>query len=265
MQLLPAETSGNLIGSVHLADCLELCERVYRAGVRVDMILADLPYGTTACAWDTIIPFEPMWKAFKRIIKPRGAIVLTASQPFTSALVMSNPKMYRHAWVWNKSQSGSFQNAKHQPLKITEDVLVFGVESVNYFPEMMRRNKRIKSGNKGSDVASGLGANMSYVSDMYHPTNILSYPNCANKADNQHPTQKPTDLFSYLIRTYTQPDELIFDPCVGSGTTALAATIEKRRFICGDSDPGYVDIARDRLRMYGGDVSDLPLFAARPA
>lgn len=243
MLALPAETSANLIGQVHLADCLDLCERVYRAGVRVDMILADLPYGTTACAWDTIIPFEPMWKAFKKIIKPRGAIVLTASQPFTSALVMSNPKMFRYAWVWDKVHKGNIFLASFQPLKIHEDVLVFSIESHDYYPQMVKGQMRTKGGGYSKLWQSAM---VSSVNDDYYPVSIVKYSN-ADHTDKVHPTQKPVDLFRYLIRTYTQPNELVFDPTCGSGTTADAAREEGRRFIVGDSSSEYVQVTRNRL------------------
>lgn len=242
--LLPAH-SVTTLDTVWHTDLITLCNGLGDASI--DMILTDVPYGTTACAWDEVIPFEPMWAAFKRVIKPRGAIVMTASQPFTSALVTSNPKMYRHGWVWNKGQSGSFHLAKYQPLKVTEDVLVFGVNSINYYPQMERRGRRLKSGNNGSDIADGLGNNNSYLSDMYFPTNILYFSNSANKPDNLHPTQKPVALFEYLIRTYTRVGDVVLDPCVGSGTTAIAARQCGRHYIVGDSSAQYVEVARRRL------------------
>lgn len=276
--LLPAETSGNLIGQVHLADCLDLCERVYRAGVRVDMILADLPYGTTACAWDTIIPFEPMWKAFKRIIKPRGAIVLTATDPFSATLKVSNLEWFKYTMVWKKTRGSGFINAKNQPISIHEDICVFSPGTVaNCSPRLMTYNpqgliyapyhkKRLKP--MTAKAGGFLGQRPSHVSEydveyINYPTSVIEFANPNN--DNDHPTQKPVALFQYLIRTYTEVGQVVFDPTCGSGTTGLAATIEKRRFICGDSDPGYVDVARNRLRMHNGDVSDLPLFAQVPA
>jgi site-specific DNA-methyltransferase (adenine-specific) len=272
MELLPAETSASLIGQVHLAECLDLCERVYRAGVQVDMILADLPYGTTSCEWDSIIPLKPMWKAFKRIIKPNGVIVLTASEPFTSVLNVSNMDGFKYRWVWLKDNATGFNHAANMPLKNYEDISVFSSGSIGhshlvknrmeYNPQGLLKagymNRRSSRGFDGtSERPSGKNE---YVTN--YPRMTLKF---ARELNTVHPTQKPVQLFQYLIRTYTQPGELVIDPTCGSGTTGLAATIEKRRFICGDSDSGYVDIARNRLRMHNGDVSDLPLFAARPA
>ncbi len=277
MQLLQAETSASLIGQVHLAECLDLCERVYRAGVRVDMILADLPYGTTACAWDTIIPFEPMWKAFKRIIKPRGAIVLTASQPFTSALVMSNPKMFKSEWIWEKDVATGFLDAELKQLKAHESVIVFAQETPTYYPQKInvgrKSNMPSQKPRPPVDVYRPGVIPGGQSDETRYPRSVIKF-NVVNSSQGRvHPTQKPVDLFQYLIRTYTQPGELVFDPTCGSGTTARAAIKEGRRFIVGDNEIQYVQVARDSLRLpfeprelkRESIVSDLPLFAARPA
>lgn len=232
--------------TVYCCDLFELCDGLPDASV--DMILCDLPYGTTACAWDTVIPFEPMWARFKRVIKPRGAIVLTASQPFTSALVMSNPRMFRYEWVWCKSVGTGGMNANKMPIKKHEQALVFYKELPTYnaqftygTPYTMRRNKPAlgsvygKTGVKNGFVSVNKG---------------VRYPDSLLFVDNEtglHPTQKPVALFRYLIRTYTQPGELVVDPCVGSGTTAVAAAAEGRQYLCGDKEAGYVEIARARV------------------
>src|SRR5574344_3115019 len=179
----------------------------------IDMVLCDLPYGTTACKWDVIIPFEPLWEQYKRIIKDNGAIVLTASQPFTLALVMSNPKMYRHNWVWNKNNSAGFAMAKIRPFAICEDVLVFGKNKVNYYPQMEERGKpRLKGGYSSSDNYNLIPSKSK--SNVYYPKNLINISN-ANQKGKAQPTQKPVALFEYLIKTYTNENELVLDFTAG--------------------------------------------------
>ena len=215
---------------IHLGDCLDLMPLI--SDRSVDMVLCDLPYGSTACKWDSIIPFAPLWKEYKRIIKDNGAIVLTARNPFSSALLMSNPKMYKHKWVWNKKQSGSFFNAKYMPLQIEEDILVFANGKVNYYPIMRKGKMRYKGGQaKTTRWVKGLEINERYYSDEYYPVNIIEYPNCKNKSANIHPTQKNWELFEYLIKTYTLEGETVLDNCIGSGTTAIACMNANRNFI----------------------------------
>ncbi len=235
-----------MINTVSHMDIFDLCDCLEDDSI--DMILCDLPYGITACSWDTVIPFEPMWEAFKRIIKPKGAIVLTASGKFTYKLVMSNFEWFKYEWVWNKGQSGSFLNAKYNPLVIIEHCLIFGKSAINYYPIMRRGTLRFKGGNnqKTNMIYNELNGSGRYYSDDYYPTNYLYY-GMSNKKNNYHPTQKPVALFEYLIRTYTQAGEVVFDPCVGSGTTAIAARNTGRNYICGDSSEEYVQVARDRL------------------
>lgn len=250
--LLPNETSASLVNAVHHADIFDLCERVYRAGLRVDMILCDLPYGTTACAWDTVIPFAPMWAAFKRIIKPRGAIVLTASEPFSFVLGVSNLPMFRYSWVWRKNRGSNPTNAHIQPMKEHESVLIFGGDIYN--PQMKPRSEggrsraayAVNPSNTGKrQVMGGFIDSKIQVLDPNErlPGSVLDF----NTEVGLHPTQKPVDLFRYLIRTYTRPCELVFDPCCGSGTTAIAAREEGRRFIVGDSSAEYVSVTQRRL------------------
>jgi site-specific DNA-methyltransferase (adenine-specific) len=232
--------------TIHEADLFDLCAQLDAGSV--DMILADLPYGTTACSWDTVIPFDPMWAAFKRIIKPRGAIVLTASQPFTSALVMSNPRMFRYEWIWEKSIGSNPMLTTWQPFKKHESVLVFSVGQTAYFPQLERgesyRDTARSSGLKALHSQPGL--KKSIVNNGTRlPSSVQRIPNPNN--NTYHPTQKPVALFEYLIRTYTQPGELVFDPTAGSGTTAVAARQTGRDYIVGDSSPEYVAIMRERL------------------
>lgn len=220
----------------------------------IDMILADLPYGTTACKWDTIIPFEELWAQYERLIKDNGAIVLTASQPFTSALAMSNPNLFRYAWVWEKSKCGNFQIARHQPLKYTEDILVFSKNRHNYYPIMRDASPSTVSRRKyafsGESRKGGLNHMSSgkykYSSSDFggkiNPSNLIYF----KSEFGLHPTQKPVALFEYLIRTYTNERETVLDNVIGSGTTAVAAINTGRNFIGIEREQEYVDIARRR-------------------
>ena len=211
----------------------------------IDMILCDLPYGTTACKWDTIIPFEPLWEQYKRIIKDKGAIVLTAIQPFTSALVMSNVKMFKYEWVWNKKQQGNHGLAKYQPLKIHENVLVFGGKK--YFPQMVKGKERKKGGyGMGNSIATGMKEIQPRLSDEYYPKSILEISN-ANKKGRLHPTQKPVALFEYLIKTYTIENDTVLDNCAGSGTTGVACKNLNRNYILIEKEPKYIEIINQRL------------------
>lgn len=262
MLQITGRAHSTLINRVHHVDLFTLCDWIAEAGVKVDMILADLPYGTTACAWDTVIPFEPMWARFKRVIKPRGAIVLTASQPFTSALVMSNVGMFRYEWVWNKIHAGNFANAINQPLKVHESILVFSDETADYFPQKWKSKPyTLRVNNKARQTYGDMSFKILEYADINerYPVSIIELSNRSEGSGNRlHPTQKPVDLFRYLIRTYTRPGDLVLDPVVGSGTTAIAAREEQRRFIVGDSSAEYVQVARDRLAA----PYTLPLFGA---
>ncbi len=212
----------------------------------IDMILCDLPYGTTACKWDKIIPFEPLWKQLKRVIKPKGAIVLTASQPFTTILIASNMKMFKYCWVWNKKQGGNPLNAKWQPLRITEDVVVFNAKI--YYPQMRKGRMRKKGGvNKQPETTGRVKLDCSVYSDSYYPVSIIEIANCSNRKDGIHPTQKPVPLMEYLIKTYTNEGEVVLDFAIGSGTTAVACVHLKRHYIGFDTSKKYCRIAKVRL------------------
>jgi len=220
----------------------------------VDMILCDLPYGTTACKWDTIIPFEPLWAQYKRLIKDNGVIALTASQPFTSALVMSNPENFKYALVWDKGLPTGFQMAKIRPLKQHEDILIFSLNRSTYNPQKVERVKpRIY--NRGPAVVGGETLNevkhdgKDRTLTHYEPRSIFCIPNANNKA-KIHPTQKPTELFEYLISTYSNPDEIILDNCAGSFTTAIACINTNRKYICIEKDEHYFNIGSERIRKH---------------
>ena len=208
-------------------DCLKIMAAIPSGSI--DAIITDPPYGTTACKWDTVIPFEPMWEQLKRIIKPNGAIVLFGSQPFTSALIMSNVKMFKHQWIWNKKQSGSFANAKFAPLKIFEEINVFAHGKVTYFPQMKTGKPRKKGGaKKPCETMSKCLVGYSTFNDQYYPVAIIEFPNCSNKKENVHPTQKPVALMEYLIKTYTNEGEIVLDFTMGSGTRGCSSEPEAR-------------------------------------
>ncbi|MDD2402794.1 MAG: site-specific DNA-methyltransferase, partial [Clostridia bacterium] len=221
----------------------------------IDMILCDLPYGTTACKWDTIIPFEPLWEQYKRIIKDNGAIVLFGSQPFTSALVMSNIKMFKYEWIWDKGVSGSFANARYLPLKTHENICVFSIKKHNYFPQMTLRDKVARIGGVRSGSMQGGRAiiyNESKLSDKKtythaFPKSVQYISPRADKNRGLHPTQKPVALMEYLIKTYTNEGEIVLDNCAGSGTTGVACINTSRNYILIEKEEEYVNIINKRL------------------
>jgi len=227
-------------------DCLEVMKDIPDGSV--DMILADLPYGTTACKWDTIIPFEPLWEQYKRVIKPNGAIVLTASQPFTSALVMSNPKMFKYCWVWDKKKGGNIQVLKWQPYKVHEDVVVFSNGSVKYYPIKTKQKERT-----GKTYSAGEANGIPNYGDLRtyndkHPKSIIEVSN-ANQKGKVHPTQKPVALFEYLIKTYTNEGDIVLDNVAGSGTTGVACKNTNRNYILIEKEPEYIEIIKKRLNL----------------
>jgi len=239
-------------------DCLELMKDIPDGSV--DMILADLPYGTTACKWDTIIPFEPLWEQYKRIIKPNGAIVLTASQPFTSALVMSNPDMFKYEIIWAKSKPSNFMLAKKQILKQHENVLIFYQNQPTYNPQKWESNPMntvYKGGGYKKDSIIGVEReNIDKERKNYTDRNPISVikindviGNSKEKADGKHPTQKPVALFEYLIKTYTNEGDLVLDNVAGSGTTGVAAKNLNRNYILIEQDADYVKIIKERLEI----------------
>jgi site-specific DNA-methyltransferase (adenine-specific) len=234
--------------TLHPGDCLEIMPTLEASSV--DCILADIPYGTTACKWDTVIPFAPMWECIKRVIKPRGAVVLFGSQPFTSALVMSNPKWFKYAWVWDKNRGNGHLVARVRPMQQTEDIAVFCNSSPVYSPQMVKRDKPRQFGGSPSQtqVLTKQVYKDGYTREDYterYPINLLRF-SWSNR-DGLHPTQKPVDLMAYLIRTYTNPGETVLDFTMGSGTTGVAAIQEGRKFIGIEKDAGYFEIAQRRV------------------
>lgn len=233
-----------------LGDCLEMMAEIEDGSV--DMVLTDPPYGTTACRWDAVIPFEPMWAGVKRVLKKNGAVVFTASQPFTSALVMSNPSMFHQALVWYKNKPSGHLNAKRRHLTSHEDVLVFAAASPTYHPQKWQsRPANAATKTKPTEVY-GAQVPTSYAggnTDRY-PLSVLSFNVVNNDGTGEgrhHPTQKPVALMEYLIKTYTNEGEVVLDFTMGSGTTGVACMNTGRRFIGIERDEGYFDIAEKRI------------------
>jgi DNA modification methylase len=234
---------------LYCGDCLELLPTL--APQSIDAIICDPPYGTTSCKWDSAIPFDDMWTQLKRVIKPNGAIVLFGVQPFTSMLVASNVKNYKHRWVWNKRLPGNFAVAKYMPLTIDEDILVFTAsgERVNYYPLMTKGKYRNKGGGSSEKTGrgfGGLGHIPPYFSDDYFPKSILEF-STVTRSSSQHESQKPVDLMEYLIRTYTQVGETVLDFTAGSGSTGVACINTGRNFVGIEKDAGYFEIAQRRI------------------
>jgi site-specific DNA-methyltransferase (adenine-specific) len=225
-------------------DCLTEMKRIQDGSV--DMVLCDLPYGTTQNKWDSVIPFEPLWEQYWRVLKRNGAVVLTAAQPFTSALVMSQVKQFKYSWTWNKLSPTGHLNAKKQPMRKTEDVLVFSLIPPPYNPQGLSWNPRVKSRKSTSVGSSSYGkhSDVNIAEYQGYPTNLLEIK---QDRDKLHPTQKPVALFEYLIKTYTNPGETVLDNCAGSGTTAIAAMNTGRGYICIERDDEYFRRATERV------------------
>ena len=233
-----------------LGDCLERMSEIPDGSV--DLVLTDPPYGTTACKWDAVIPFEPMWAQVWRVLKTNGAAVFTASQPFTSALVMSQAGNFRHEWIWQKNCGSNFANLKHNPFKEHESVLTFGRVPTVFNPIKQERSEGGKSmvssckyeGKAGGDAIGGkMKTDKANRGEKRHPSSVQKF----NRQVGHHPTQKPVALMEYLIRTYTNEGETVLDFTMGSGTTGVACGNTGRNFIGIERDQAYFDIARSRI------------------
>ena len=229
-------------------DCLELMKDI--PDKSVDMILCDLPYGTTSCKWDSVIPFEPLWEHYKRVIKDNGAIVLTARQPFTSRLIASNEKMFRQTWVWDKVIGVNFMNAKKMHIQGFEDICVFYKKLPTYNPQMEEGIPfKDSRETKHRTETEALGSRVKYTpqnnNGTRYPRGIIRFSARNNKP--LHPTQKPVPLFEYLIKTYTNDGETVLDNCMGSGTTGAACKNLNRKFIGIELDKNYFEIAKNRI------------------
>ena len=231
-------------------DCLELMKEI--PDKSIDMILCDLPYGTTACKWGSIIPLDGLWEEYNRIIKDKGMICLTCSEPFTNKLINSKSNKFKYYdLIWDKVGTTGFLNAKRQPLRRHEQILCFYKKQTKYNPI---KEVRGKPRNKGSynkrkgdgDMCYGKFENIASYNNEYYPTSIIQISNASQK-DKNHPTQKPVELFEYLIKTYTNEGETVLDNCMGSGSTGVACVNTNRRFIGMELDETYFNIAKERI------------------
>ena len=245
------------LNRIYNEDCLEGMKRIPDGSV--DMILCDLPYGTTACKWDIVIPFEPLWKQYERIIKDNGAILLFGQEPFMSQLISSNIYKFKYKWIWHKTKATGFPMANYRPLKSYEEIALFtdapctytknGNKGV-YNPQGLKECNRIKK--RGSSTHLTTSSNGGDMESEYvvkfenYPQDIISFSN--GKKKNIHPCEKPVALFEYLIKTYTNEGETVLDSCIGSGTTAVAAINTNRNFIGFELDKHYCEIANERIR-----------------
>lgn len=244
------------MNNVFHGDCLEVMKNI--PDKSVDMILCDLPYGTSACKWDNIIPFDKMWEQLKRIVKDNSAILLFGSQPFTSSLIMSNIEMYKCMWLWEKERPSNFFQAKFVPLNNIEDVVVFSFAGTNngtknpikYYPQGVQKSKNTRlSSTTGGKIGKEHGTKIK-SGDFYaqcgenYPFRLQKF---ANDKNTLHPTQKPVALCEYLIRTYTNEGETVLDFCAGSGTTAIACLNTKRNYICIEKEEEYFNIINERI------------------
>ncbi|WAX23321.1 DNA methyltransferase [Staphylococcus phage vB_SauM_VL10] len=266
------------LNKIYNEDCLEGMKKI--PDKSIDMILCDLPYEVTSLKWDKIIPLDKLWKQYERIIKDGGAIVLTATQPFTSKLVMSNPKLFKYEWIWEKQKANNFMNAKYQPLKYHENILVFGKGRVNYYPQKYKvleieeitemNKKELTNLMKSRDydrfgkvdkrkVISHSQSNKDYlgVKINRNRTKDTGYrnPKSVLKINKEvhglvHPTQKPVALFEYLVKTYSNEGDIVLDNCMGSGTTAIACMNTNRNYIGFELDEEYYSLANERIEKH---------------
>lgn len=242
------------LNKIYHGDCLELMPQL--ATGSIDMILCDLPYGTTQCKWDTIIPFDKLWEQYERVIKPNGAIVLTASNPFTAALIMSNPKLFRYEWIWEKQKATRFLDVKKRPLQAHENIVVFYKQHPTYNPQKVQgkpfdKGYRRTNADKTQAEIYGTfkGARIVNESGMRFPRTVLKF-NTAEGDGKFHPTQKPVALFEYFIKTYTNEGDVVLDNCVGGGTTPVACDNTNRKWIAMEKEKKYFDVSVSRIEKH---------------
>ena len=247
---------------IFLGDCLEVMRDIPAASV--DLVLCDLPYGTTACKWDTVLPFPDLWEQYSRIIKGNGTVVLFGTQPFTSQLIMSNLAMFRYTWTWEHNRAANFAQAPYMPLKSTEDIVVFSPATIaansknrmKYNPQGVKECDRICNGKKANDHRPNRKAQGNYHQGITgYPRQIINFPKDAKPV---HPTQKPVALLEYLIKTYTGPGDTVLDNCMGSGSTGVACLNTGRQFIGIEKDPRYFEIAKERMEASANARGFLP-------
>ena len=238
--------------TLYKGDCLEVMDKLIKDGVKVDLILTDPPYGTTQCKWDSVIPFDEMWERLNKLIKPNGAIVLFGNEPFTSKLICSNLKSFKYRLDWNKKIPSGMSYAKYRPMQQTEDISVFtkNGEKTIYNPQMIKRDKAIKSGGMGkSDTAFTKSYKpLKKTYEYKNPTTLIEFNKI--RKGSLHPTQKPTDLLEYLIKTYTNECETVLDFTMGSGSTGVACMNTNRNFIGIEKDDTYFNVSIDRTQKH---------------
>ena len=233
------------------ADCFDVFPFIEDKSI--DAIICDLPYGATDCKWDSVLPFDKLWKEYERIIKPNGAIVLFGSQPFTSALIMSNPKLFKYELIWQKSRPSNFPLAKKQPLKYHENILVFYNKQPTYNPIMTKGEKnhrtKICRGKNNIIGDDGTGVGWENTSDVKYPKSVITIKS-TDSTKNEHSTQKPLELMEYLVKTYTNEGDMVLDNTMGSGTTNLACIKLNRKSIGIEKEKQYYDVAVRRASEY---------------
>ena len=235
---------------LYQGDCLDVMDKLIEEGVKVDAIITDPPYGTTACKWDSVIPFDEMWDRINKLIKSNGAIVLFGNEPFTSCLICSNLKGFKYRWDWNKKIPSGMSYARYRPMQQTEDICIFtkNGEKTIYNPQMTKREKPIRSGGtKHSETAPIKYKDKDFkrTYEYKNPTTLIEFDKI--RRGSVHPTQKPTDLLEYLIKTYTNENELILDFTMGSGSTGVACMNTNRKFIGIELNENYFNIAKKRI------------------
>ena len=244
-----------MINEILIGDCLELMQQIPDSSI--DMLLCDLPYGTTQCKWDTPLPLGELWAQYNRVCKKNAAMIFTSAQPFTSALIMSNPKYFKYTWVWEKSKATGYLNAKKMPMRAHEDVCVFYRKPPTYNPQMTQGEPYNKG--KAHRPTAVYGSQVETLvkndSGLRYPRTVQYFKTAESEGKKSviHPTQKPVALFEYLIRTYSDPGEVVLDSCIGSGTTAIAALKANRKFIGFELDPIYGKAAQERLTKFIND------------
>jgi site-specific DNA-methyltransferase (adenine-specific) len=247
-----------MINEIHCGNCLDVMKKIESESI--DLILTDLPYGITGCDWDSKIPFDELWKHYKRLIKPAGVVALTAVQPFTTDIIQSNREWFKYCWYWMKSNASGFQHAKNQPMRRIEEVVIFSPGSMGhasllnekrmtYNPQELKRlgKPQIRNGKRNTkSIITPRPSHKERIESFYtnYPDNILDFE---STTENYHPTQKPLELFEYLIMTYTDQGGIVLDNCAGSGTTAVAALNTSRQFILIEQLQEFCDVAQARL------------------
>ena len=238
-------------GLIYNGDCLEVMKKL--PDKSVDLILCDLPYGTTSCSWDVVIPFESLWSEYKRLIKPYCAILLFGTEPFSSHLRLSNLPWFKYDWIWEKSKCGSAFTSKYRPQQKHEIISVFGKGKVNYFPQMeegepYKRTRRANNGDKPNNHKLGVTSNSETVNTGFrYPSTVQFFQQKWRRQDQIHPTQKPVELMEYLIRTYSEEGTTVLDNCSGSGTVGIACENTHRKYILIEKDERYFNIGYQRL------------------